>query len=321
MTDNIALYEKKYPDKWIVMQNTITQAFKDMTLDEKRLIILASPLVRLTEATEQKAVEILASEFRKFVDIDEKSAYKQMKAASKKLMKRSFVYDDKNGVETEVQWVIRSKYDDGYVTTFFTSEVIQLLKVFDSLNPYTKYLKEDILSLRLTYSIDLYHLAKKHQAMGGFTITLDDYRKELGTPKSYKRINNLKDNAVDPPVKEINDKTDLDISYENIKRGKEVIALKFTIKTKPRLKAKEVKAEVDKYRVANLNDKQIEAIVCTEAFKADYNHMVSPTSQINTDWRLWKPEMAKRLKANPENFTKHPMHFYLDEISKYKNKG
>lgn len=321
MTDNIELYEKKYPEKWIVMQNTITQAFRDMSIDEKRLIILASTLVRLTEATEQKPIEVLASEFHKFSGVDEKSAYKQMKLASKKLMKRSFVYDDKNGVETEVQWVIRSKYNDGFVTIFFTNEVIQLLKVFDSVNPYTKYLKDDVLALRLTYSIDLYHLAKKYQGMGGFKISLDDYRKELGTPKSYNRINNLKDNAVDPVIKEINNKTDLNISYENIKRGKEVTGLKFTVKSKPKPKIKDVKAvEVDKYSVDKLNDKQIEAIVCTEAFKADYNHMISATSPINTDWTLWKPEMSKRLKANPEKFVKRPMKFYLDEISRYKNK-
>lgn len=322
MTDNIELYEKKYPEKWIVMQNTITQAFRDMSIDEKRLIILASTLVRLTEATEQKPIEVLASEFHKFSGVDEKSAYKQMKLASKKLMKRSFVYDDKNGVETEVQWVIRSKYNDGFVTIFFTNEVIQLLKVFDSVNPYTKYLKDDVLALRLTYSIDLYHLAKKYQGMGGFKISLDDYRKELGTPKSYNRINNLKDNAVDPVIKEINDKTDLNISYENIKRGKEVTGLKFTVKSKPKPKIKDVKAvEVDKYSVDKLNDKQLEAIVCTEAFKADYNDMISPTSAINTDWTLWKPEMSKRLKANPEKFVKRPMKFYLDEISRYKNKA
>lgn len=320
MTDKIDLYEKKYPEKWVVMQNTITQAFKEMTIDEKRLIILASSHVRLTEATEQKAIEILVSEFRKFSDIDEKSAYKQMKVASRKLMKRSFVYDDKSGIETEVQWIIRSRYNKGYVAIFFTDEVIQLLKVFDSVNPYTKYLKEDVLSLKLTYSIDLYHLAKKHQAMGGFTISLDDYRKQLGTPKSYKRINNLKDNAVDPAIKEINDKTDIDISYENIKRGKEVTGLKFIIKTKPRPKTKTIKLEVDKYRVANLSDKQIEAIVCTEAFKADYNDMISPTSPINTDYRLWKPEMSKRFKSNPELFSKRPIQYYLDKIGDYKSK-
>lgn len=322
MTDNIDLYEKKYPEKWIVMQNTITQAFKDMTIDEKRLVILASTSVRLTEATEQKPVEVVVSDFQKIPGVEEKSAYSQMREASKKLMKRSFLYDDKNGVETEVQWIIRSKYYSGCVTMFFTGEVIQLLKVFDSLNPYTKYLKEDVLSLRRTYSIDLYHLAKKYQAMGGFTISLDDYRQELGTPKSYQRINNLKDNAVDSPINEINDKTDINISYENVKRGKEVTALKFTVKAKPKPKPKlEINSGKKEKTVADLNDKQIEALVCTKAFQADYNHLISPSSPINTDYKLWKPEMTKRLKSNPELFNKRPIQFYLDQIGDYKNKG
>ena len=94
------------------------------------------------------------------------------------------------------------------------------------------------------------------------------------------------------------------------------------MKSKPKPKIKEVKAvEVDKYSVDKLNDKQLEAIVCTEAFKADYNHMISATSPINTDWTLWQPEMVKRLKANPEKFIKRSMQFYLSQISKYKNKA
>lgn len=208
---------------------------------------------------------------------------------------------------------------------FFPDEVIELLKIFDNLNPYTKYLKEDILSLKLTYSIDLYHLAKKFEKMGSFTMSLDEYRRELGTPKSYERINNLKDNAVDSPINEINDRTDINISYENVKRGKEVIALKFTVKAKPKLKIKDVKIELrdqntaDLFTLENLTDKQIATIVCTEAFKSDYNHMISSNSLANTNLALWKPEMSKRLKSNPELFDKHPMKYYLDKIGDYKS--
>ena len=233
MSNEVELFDAKYPENWVVMQNRITQAFREMSIDEKRIIILASPLVRLSKASEQTPIEVTASQFADLSGIDTHSAYKQLKSASKKLMKRTFIYKDNDGDDTEVQWVIRSKYSNGYVSMYFTDEVIHLLKVFDSLNPYTKYLKEDILSLKLTYSIDLYHLAKKYQGMGGFTMSLDDYRKELGTPKSYARINNLKDNAVDAPIKEINENTDINISYENIKRGRQVVGFKFTVKSKP----------------------------------------------------------------------------------------
>jgi len=316
MSNDVAVFDAKYPENWVVMQNKITQAFREMSIDEKRIIILASPLVRLSKATEQTPIEVTASQFADLSEIDTHSAYKQLKAASKKLMKRTFVYEDKDGDDTEVQWVIRSKYANGYVSMYFTDEVIHLLKVFDSLNPYTKYLKEDILSLKLTYSIDLYHLAKKYQGMGGFTMSLDDYRKELGTPKSYARINNLKDNAVDAPIKEINENTDINLSYENIKRGRQVVGLKFTVKGKPKSKKMlDVKRDPhteDMFTIKGLNDKQLGRIVRNPAFMADYNHLVTPTSPAGQSQQGWEFEMINRLKKNASQFDKRPIREYLD---------
>ena len=316
MSNEVAVFDAKYPENWVVMQNRITQAFREMSIDEKRIIILASPLVRLSKATEQTPIEVTASQFADLSEIDTHSAYKQLKAASKKLMKRTFVYEDKDGDDTEVQWVIRSKYANGYVSMYFTDEVIHLLKVFDSLNPYTKYLKEDILSLKLTYSIDLYHLAKKYQGMGGFTMSLDDYRKELGTPKSYARINNLKDNAVDAPINEINENTDINLSYENIKRGRQLVGFKFTVKNK--LKPKQVLDSkrnphtADMFTIEGLNDKQLGRIVRNPAFIAEYNHLVSPTSPAGQSQQGWDFEMVKRLKEDASQFSKRPIKEYLN---------
>nr|WP_181717545.1 RepB family plasmid replication initiator protein [Psychrobacter sp.]QJS05798.1 replication protein [Psychrobacter sp.] len=315
MSNELAVFDAKYPENWVVMQNKITQAFREMSIDEKRIIILASPLVRLSKATEQTPIEVTASQFADLSEIDTHSAYKQLKAASKKLMKRTFIYEDKDGDDTEVQWVIRSKYANGYVSMYFTDEVIHLLKVFDSLNPYTKYLKEDILSLKLTYSIDLYHLAKKYQGMGGFTMSLDDYRKELGTPKSYARINNLKDNAVDAPIKEINENTDINLSYENIKRGRQVVGFKFTVKNKPKpkqvLDSKRDPYTADMFTIDGLNDKQLGRIVRNPAFIAEYNHLVSPTSPAGQSQQGWDFEMVKRLKEDASQFGKRPIKDYL----------
>ena len=70
MSDEVAVFDAKYPENWVVMQNRITQAFREMTIDEKRIIILASPLVRLSEATEKTPIEVTASQF---ADLDRKS--------------------------------------------------------------------------------------------------------------------------------------------------------------------------------------------------------------------------------------------------------
>ena len=233
MSTLIDSYEKKYPEHWVVMQNTIEQCFHKMTLDEKRLLILASPTARMIDATEKDAIDITAEQFANECGIKLSSAYKQLEVASKNLLNRSFFYKNERGKRVGVTWVIRAVYDDGYISVCFPDEVLIMLKVFDENNPFTKYKKEDVLLLKGEYSIDLYHLAKKYEGMKIFQMTLEDYKLELGLPKSYDRINNLKARALDPAIDEINEKTDINISYENVKRGRTVTGLKFTIKAKP----------------------------------------------------------------------------------------
>ena len=55
-------------------------------------------------------------------------------------------------------------------------------------------------------------------------------------PESYRRIGNLKDRVIKPSLDEITSNTDIDLNYENIKRGRSVIGFKFTVKEKPKPK-------------------------------------------------------------------------------------
>lgn len=326
MKNEVALYDKKYPANWVVMQNRMLQVFYEMTLDEKRILILASPIARLVDATQDTAIEVTAKDFADACNIETASAYSQMQDASETIMSRVFNYKNERGKRVNVQWVIRSVYEDGYISLWFTKEVLVMLKVFDEHNPFTKYKKNEVLKLRGEYSIDLYHLSKKYEKMTSWIMPLDEIREDFSLSKSYSRINNLKSRVIDPAIKEISEKTDIIVTYENVKRGRTVTGLKFTVRAKPASKIKDAEIEkrdqntADLFTIDNLTDKQIEAIVCTEAFKADYNHLISPTSPANTDYRQWKPEMSKRLKSTPELFNKRPMKYYLDRIGDYKNK-
>ena len=308
-------YEKKYPENWVVMQNRIEQCFHKMTLDEKRLLILASPTARMIDASEKDAIEVTAEQFANECGIKVSSAYKQLEVASKNLLNRSFSYINERGKRVGVTWVIRAIYEDGYISVCFPDEVLIMLKAFDASNPFTKYKKENVLLLKGEYSIDLYHIAKKYEGMSTFQMTLEDYKLELGLPKSYNRINNLKARALEPAIKEINEKTDINITYENIKRGRTVIGLKFTVKPKAKLiKTLEVKRDphtADMFTIDGLNDKQLGRIVRNPAFIAEYNHLVSPTSPAGQSQQGWDSEMVKRLKEDASQFGKRPIKDYL----------
>ena len=318
MSSLIDSYEKKYPENWVVMQNRIEQCFHKMTLDEKRLLILASPTARMIDASEKDAIEVTAEQFANECGIKVSSAYKQLEVASKNLLNRSFSYINERGKRVGVTWVIRAVYEDGYISVCFPDEVLIMLKAFDASNPFTKYKKENVLLLKGEYSIDLYHIAKKYEGMTTFQMTLEDYKLELGLPKSYNRINNLKARALEPAIDEINEKTDINITYENVKRGRTITGLKFTVKPKAKpQKALEEKRDpytADMFTIDGLTDAQLARITRNDKFKSDYNHLIPPTSPINQDLSLWVDEMVSRIKKDPEFFNKkRPIREYLKD--------
>ena len=254
--------KKHYPKDWMVLQNRVVECFRGMSLDEKRLFIMATPLARTTKVSSNEPIFISSSEFARECGIDLSTAYTALEAASDRLFLRHFGYTAENGDRIKMRWVNKVIYKAGQGGSelYFTDEVLLLLREFDALNPYTKYKKEIVLRLRKDYSLDFYHLAKKHQAMGGFQISLDELFEQLGLPESYRtRMNNLKSRVIEPSINEITANTDIDLNYENIKRGRSVVGFKFTVREKPKPKVIETKRDkntIDMF--CNLTDAQVQ---------------------------------------------------------------
>ena len=315
-------YEKKYPKHLVVMQNKILQAFHQMTLDEKRLIVLASAVARCMDATEKDAIQITAEEFAQATGIQTNSAYNQLEQASQTMMKRQFSYKNERGKRVNVQWIIRSIYEDGAISLCFTDEVLFMLKVFNAENPFTKYKKQDVLQLKRDYSIDLYHIFKKRQGesfreeRNTFVITLDELKTELGLSKAYDRISNLKSRVIKPSIAEINKKTDVIVNYSDTKKGRTINGFKFTVKQKPQPK-KDNKDDVkanngDLFTIDGYSDAQLARITRSPDFIKDYSRRISPNSDMNKDMSLWTAHFVQELKKDASKFNKRQIKDYLN---------
>ena len=228
--------KKHYPKDWVVLQNRVVECFKSMTLDEKRLFIMATPLARTTNVSSGEPIFISTDEFASACGLEITGAYTALGIATKKLFDRYFGYVRADKKKVSIRWMYKTAYGEGGAELYFTDEVLLLLREFDALNPYTKYKKEVVLRLKKDYSLDFYHLAKKHQTMGGFQISLDELFEQLGLPESYQDLSNLKKRVIKPSLDEITVNTDIDLSYENVKRGRSVVGFKFTVKEKPKPK-------------------------------------------------------------------------------------
>ena len=228
--------KKHYPKDWVVLQNRVVECFKSMTLDEKRLFIMATPLARTTNVSSGEPIFVSTEEFASACGLEITGAYTALGIATKKLFDRYFGYVRADKKKVSIRWMYKTAYGEGGAELYFTDEVLLLLREFDALNPYTKYKKEVVLRLKKDYSLDFYHLAKKHQTMGGFQISLDELFEQLGLPESYQDLSNLKKRVIKPSLDEITVNTDIDLSYENVKRGRSVVGFKFTVKEKPKPK-------------------------------------------------------------------------------------
>ena len=303
----MALDKKHYPKDWVVLQNRVVECYRSMSLDEKRLFIMATPLARTTKISSNDPIFISSSEFSKECGIDLSTAYTALELASERLFTRFFGYTAENGDRVKMRWLNKVIYKAGQGGSelYFSDEVLLLLREFDALNPYTKYKKEVVLRLKKDYSLDFYHLAKKHQTMGGFQISLDELFEQLGLPESYRRIGNLKDRVIKPSLEEITANTDIDLSYENVKRGRSVVGFKFTVREKPKPKVIETgrdKNTVDMF--CKLTDAQIQKYssilskvsdISDLSTFPDYSTFAQWIANILRDPKSVREETAKRI--------------------------
>ena len=303
----MTLDKKHYPKDWVVLQNRVIECYRSMSLDEKRLFIMATPLARTTKVSSNDPIFISSSDFARECGVDLSTAYTALEVASDRLFTRFFGYTAENGDRVKMRWVNKVIYKAGQGGSelYFSDEVLLLLREFDALNPYTKYKKEVVLRLKKDYSLDFYHLAKKHQTMGGFQISLDELFEQLGLPESYRRIGNLKDRVIKPSLEEITANTDIDLSYENVKRGRSVVGFKFTVKEKPKPKVIETgrdKNTIDMF--CKLTDAQIQKYssilskvsdISDLSTFPDYSTFAQWIANILRDPKSVREETAKRI--------------------------
>ena len=169
------------------------------------------------------------------------------------------------------------------------------------------------------YSVRLYELLVQWvTAKNTPLFELDKFRDQLGVEDhEYKRMGNFKLRVLDLAVKEINEKSDIKVSYSQVKKGRTITGFKFKVLAKD--KPKNVKQEgvrdgntADMFTVEGLNDKQLGRIVRNPTFMAEYNHLVSPTSPAGQSQQGWEFEMLNRLKKDASQFSKRPIKEYLD---------
>lgn len=224
----------------VVKDTALINASYNLELVEQRLILIA-----IVEAREKgkginadDPLTIHASTYIKTFNVEKHSAYTSLKAACKSLFSRQFSYEEinENGNVTQYtsRWVSKIGYTNNEATVqiIFAPDVVPLITRLEK--HFTSYEIEQVAQLHSKYSTRLYELLIAWRSVGKTpVIEIETLRKQLGILDSeYKIFSNFKLRVLDPAIKQINEHTDINATYEQYKNGRKIIGFLFKFKHK-----------------------------------------------------------------------------------------
>lgn len=234
---------------FVVKTNRLVMAIQRLTATETRLIQMAIVGARESGGLKiNEPLRVSASSYAKTFNTTAPSAFEALKEAEERLFNRRFRFLE-DGNEVKSQWVTRVKYLEGEFALEITlsPDVINEITEIDGYDQFfTSYRLEQTSGLKSIYSIRLYELLAQWKKIQNTPIfKIDIFRGQMGLEVGeYKTMSNFKTYVLESAIKEINEKTDLKISYEQYKKGRTIVGFSFKVETKKSAKPKRTKVSI-----------------------------------------------------------------------------
>lgn len=224
----------------IVKDNRLIEASYRLDLAEQRLVLLAIVRARETGValTADQWIQVTAREYVDACGLSPTAGYKQLKAAADSLFARWVQIrgiDEQTGKTgvIKTRWVSACTYVEygALVRLQLAPVIIPYLTDLESC--FTSYQLKNVVQMSSRYAIRLFELMTQYKSIGSRYIELSELRGYLdANEKSYDRVQNLKAKVLDIAVDQINQYTDLLVSYTAEKLGRNVVGYHFKIEKK-----------------------------------------------------------------------------------------
>ena len=297
--------------------NTVTQ---NLSLTEVRIMQLAIVDARETGKglSTDKPLTISASRYAEAFGVSRQSAYEAILKAEKSLFDRRFSFLDDDDKMVKSRWVQRVKYldDEASIEVILTYDVVKEVTRIDGYEQFfTQYLLEQTAHMNSAYSVRLYELLVQWKTAKKTPVfELQQFREQLGVENNeYQRMYDFKNRVLDVAVKEINEKTDIQTSYDQVKRGRKIIGFKFVVKEKPKKTENNQRDPntSDMFMIDGLTDKQLWRISRHKEFISTYSSLAKGDAGKN--WTAYSDFIVGEIKKDASKFSKkRPIREYLD---------
>ena len=236
----------------VVKDNALINASYNLELTEQRLIMLA--IINARESgqgiTADSKLEIHASDYANLFNVSIDASYKALREAVNNLFNRQFSYTaeykrtGKTGI-VRSRWVSRIFYVDdlALLEITFAPDVVPLVTRLEE--HFTSYQAKQVAHLTSKYATRLYELLIAWREVGKVPqIEIRAFRNGLGLLENeYTAMSDFKKRVLEPSIKQINEHTDITVTYEQHKKGRLISGFSFKLQQKQ--SAKKIEAKRD----------------------------------------------------------------------------
>jgi plasmid replication initiation protein len=226
----------------VVTSNQYVEAKYLLGLNEEKIIYCAMLTAREIKSgfDQDTFIEVRAKDFAMLTGLDDREAYRALRRVSSTLKKRFVTFHEPDPVtgkpsilEVVLVNAVRYVEEAGVIRLRFTKEIIpHFTQLIDG--NFTVHEIGYLAKLSSTYATRLYRLLHKEMFRGKVVeFDLEYLRDIFQLEGKYQLLENFKKRVVDIAVAQINEHTELKVSYESIKMGRTVTGLGFTVTQKP----------------------------------------------------------------------------------------
>ena len=274
------------------LSRRLVMARYNLTLREQRIIIALCSQIR-EDQTEFTTVRVKAADLAKFCHIDSHDKYKIIRETLIKLMEHTLQIQGDNGEWYATHWLQSARYIGNGILEYRFDDNLKP-ELLEIKTEYINTPAAPLLEFKREYTARMYFILKQHNRQKKFKITLEEIRESFRLGETYKIISNIKNQVLEPALKEINEKSDIEVSYEYYKKGRVIEGIEFEVRKKKKIKEIENLTAKEYNRVTNF----LKTMEITLPRTTEPKLIPQETSQKE------KPEEAAKKKENEERVEK-----------------
>lgn len=249
MTEETPFIEDSLTHKVVKDNALIQRARTDLTRTEQKLVNYLVSMIKPSDE-DFKTYRISVADFAKLAGIDKTHVSRDFKKIIDGIDKKSFWFED-DEIETKISWILKPKRLKTKGLMEFSLDPDMKKYLIGLKQNFTEYDLYNILSLKTKHAITIYEFLKSYQYKKSIDVNVDEFRDHVlsGELASYKSFGVFKQRVLDAALDDINDNTDLDISYKCLDahrkamktlQGRKVYYLRFIVKPKGMMETFEV---------------------------------------------------------------------------------